>query len=333
MKKEIITGIAALILAMIIFTFADEAKRFDDKGVHDTAKGAFWGQEFPGLIPKIFGPGIVSTRYHEHSSPDFSLDGKEMFYTLTCDNGHVIMYVNTEDGNWSTPKPAVFSGTYSDDSHVWANDGTKLYFRSTRPFDNTTGNEYHNWIVSKTDTGWGDPEPNHFFAYSFTESGENYFYMKSEDTGWDIFRSGPGDSYRGYQKLGEEINSNSDDVTPCVAPDESYLLFASKRRDDTIGIMDLYISFREKDGSWTGARNLGRPVNTPGHISRFPRISPDGKFLFYWSNINNDEADGDSLSAVEEMLQPFNPWRPENGKDGDIYWVSIELIEKFRPLK
>ena len=120
-------------------------------------------------------------------------------------------------------------------------------------------------------------------------------------------------------------------MTPFIDPDESYIIFAAKGRDDTIGLVDLYISFKKEDEDWAKAQNMGEPINLPGHISRFPRVSPDGKYLFYWSNINNDHTVSDSLSAVEKVLKRYKPWRPENGKDGDIYWVSIEIIDKFRP--
>ncbi len=294
----------------------------------------YFGQNPPGLTPEIFAPGVVSTRYHEHSAPNFSPDGKEMVYTLSCDPDHIIMYTRHLNGKWSIPEPADFSGKYSDDAHVWSNDGKKMYFRSKRPVKNdTTINIYRNWIVSKTETGWGNPTLNNFSAYSFTKTGTNYFYEKSENGDWDIYCSKPVDNFLKNENPGKNINSENTDATPFIAPDESYLIFASQGRDDAVGIMDLYISFKKEEGNWTRAKNLGEPVNIPGHISRFPRVSPDGKYLFYWCNIKNDQLDNGQLSTVEEAVRSYNPWRPENGKDGDIYWVSIKIIDKYRPVK
>ena len=44
-------------------------------------KGPSLGQKPPGLIPKIFTPGIVSTENHEHSSLIISSDGKYLFFS------------------------------------------------------------------------------------------------------------------------------------------------------------------------------------------------------------------------------------------------------------
>jgi len=68
----------------------------------------------------------------------------------------------------------------------------------------------------------------------------------------------------------------------------------------------LYISFKQKDGSWTEAISLGNPINESGR-SLCSTLSPDGKYLFYLGN--------------------------QDGISG-IYWVSIEqIIEDLRPEK
>jgi hypothetical protein len=43
---------------------------------------------------------------------------------------------------------------------------------------------------------------------------------------------------------------------------------------------DIYISFREKDGSWGTAINMGDKINTPLYEQR-ARVTPDGKYLFF----------------------------------------------------
>jgi Tol biopolymer transport system component len=67
---------------------------------------------------------------------------------------------------------------------------------------------------------------------------------------------------------------------------------------------DLYVSFKEQDGTWAKPINLGIAVNS--NFSEFvPTISPDGKYLFF----GRVEEDGTS----------------------NVYWVSTEIIEKLRP--
>ena len=45
-------------------------------------KGPYLGQKPPGMKPKIFAPGILSTGHHEHSSPAFSADGREVYWSV-----------------------------------------------------------------------------------------------------------------------------------------------------------------------------------------------------------------------------------------------------------
>lgn len=47
-------------------------------------KGPYLGQKFPGLIPEIFAPRIISHGFHENGIV-FSADGNEVFYS-TSDN-------------------------------------------------------------------------------------------------------------------------------------------------------------------------------------------------------------------------------------------------------
>lgn len=103
--------------------------------------------------------------------------------------------------------------------------------------------------------------------------------------------------YRDAVPLGTTVNSSFIDYTPFVSRDESYLLFSSSRpsmHED----MFLYVTFRQKDGTWSSARKL--TMGFSGN-ARFPSISPDGKYLFFC------------------------------GDDGNIYWVSIKVVKKSRP--
>ena len=103
--------------------------------------------------------------------------------------------------------------------------------------------------------------------------------------------------YQKPQKLPEAVNTSRYEADVFVAPDESYLIFCSTRRTG-VGRGDLYISFKDKNGNWDPAVNMGAPVNTPNY-EFCPFVSADGKYLFYTSN-------------------------------RDIYWVSTEILEKYR---
>lgn len=62
------------------------------------------------------------------------------------------------------------------------------------------------------------------------------------------------------------ISGNYNDLHPAIAPDGSFLIFASDRPAEAgaerMKHTDLFISYRKKDGSWTEAKSLGKKINT-----------------------------------------------------------------------
>ena len=62
-------------------------------------------------------------------------------------------------------------------------------------------------------------------------------------------------------QMGPMVNTGKWTAHPFIAPDESYLIWDSEREGGH-GASDLYISFRQKDGSWGSAINMGDKVNS-----------------------------------------------------------------------
>jgi hypothetical protein len=121
-----------------------------------------------------------------------------------------------------------------------------------------------------------------------------------------------------YQKpvlMEENFNSCQYDRTPYIATDESYLIF-SFFRVGGFSSGDLYVSLKEKDGSWGNVINMGDKINTYAN-ERFPNVTPDGKYLFFNST---------------KEIQGADPNSPGNGK-GDVYWIDAKIIEELRPKK
>ena len=109
--------------------------------------------------------------------------------------------------------------------------------------------------------------------------------------------------------FGKEINTGKHNAHPFIAPDESYILWDG-RRDSGYGKADIYVSFRQQDGSWGAAINLGDKVNTD--TSEFGAcVTPDGKYLFF------NRGMGYTNSVKYE--------------DVDIFWVDAQVIETLRP--
>jgi outer membrane protein OmpA-like peptidoglycan-associated protein len=141
--------------------------------------------------------------------------------------------------------------------------------------------------------------------------------------------------------LGKEVNSQYTDYGPVVSADESVLLFTS-RRPNTVGgqidpgineyFEDIYISYRQPNGKWSAALNMGEPVNTKDHDAN-SGLSADGtKFLIYIGKNNGDLYEsqllGDKWSTPEAMNKNINTEKyhessacyAPNGKA--VYFVS-----------
>jgi outer membrane protein OmpA-like peptidoglycan-associated protein/tetratricopeptide (TPR) repeat protein len=139
--------------------------------------------------------------------------------------------------------------------------------------------------------------------------------------------------------VGAEINSQYPDYGPVISADESVMLFTSRRPNTTGGMTDpnineyfedIYISTK-KDGKWSPAQNMGKPVNTEDHDAN-SGLSADGqRFLIYIGKNNGDlyeaELKGDSWSKPERMNKNINTDFHESSAcytpDGkSVYFVS-----------
>ena len=79
--------------------------------------------------------------------------------------------------------------------------------------------------------------------------------------------------------LGINVNSTEWDSQPSLSADGRTLFFTSTRRGGQ-GQEDIYMSTLQPDGTWSGAQNLGTPVNTVGK-DMAPFIHASGTTLYY----------------------------------------------------
>ena len=125
-------------------------------------KGPYLGQQLPGDTPEFFAPGIVTTRYHEHSAPAFSPDGSEVYWSaflgpLQSKAPQVILYSEQKNGIWTKPEVAPFSGQYTEGNPFFSIDGSILFYGSKRPKNGKGEPEDRDiWYVERTSTGWSN---------------------------------------------------------------------------------------------------------------------------------------------------------------------------------
>ena len=106
----------------------------------------------------IFAEGVISTaEYESHSQ--FTPDGKQLYFVKSTPNFSfwTIARSRFENGKWTAPEVAPFSGQYSDADPFITADGSRLFFISNRPAPGKTNRDLDIWVMEKTSTGWSEP--------------------------------------------------------------------------------------------------------------------------------------------------------------------------------
>jgi len=290
-----------------------DAKIIEDlkpKDEFPVLKGSYLGQKQPGKIPVKFPFDYMPQGYKLHSAPAFMPGGKEVYFSamdFSIRFSEKIFFMKIIDGTWTSPQVAPFSGNKFDGSPSISRDGRYLFYSSARKPDGegmTETGERNIWYVERKREDWSLPQPLNFRTPGWENGSDiselgNLFFDAS-----DIYKlKFPSEEKDQAEKLGDTINSGFTELHPCIAPDERFLVFYSSRPEHHGSEGgDLYISFRNNDGTWKQALNLGEQFNK-GHLSTsFPCLSPDGKYFFF-------------LKLVSI------PWQCE------VFWVSVDVLD------
>jgi len=281
------------------------AKQNSNDADFPALESPYLGQKLPGLIPEPFASGIVTTEDWQIDGV-FSPDLKEFYFIreVGVDDAHkkmefvLIQYKNKQ---WVT---SVISP------------------RVGQPFISPNGKTMHlgKRYKERIETGWsvikslGAPFNNIRIMRLTSSAKGTYVFDEANPKGEGILRYSRliGGKREEPKPFAEEINTLKANAHPFIAPDESYILWDG-RRDKGFGNADIYISFKQQDGSWGSAMNLGDKVNT--ETSEFgASVTPDGKYLFFNRNVGKIK-------------------KSDKYDDVDIFWVDAQIIESFRPKK
>jgi hypothetical protein len=274
--------------------------------------GLYLGQRPPGLETEVFAPGIVSIEEGKEYKIAISPDLQEIFFTRRTPRGRDdrLWYCQLEGGELAMPELAPFGYDGLESDACFSPDGKRLYFNSWRPLpgEEMPSAKHNLWFVDKTEDGWGEPQ---YAGPSLNDYGPVYCSIANDGTIY-FTRSSPreiwyaeleGGQYGRAQSLPDEINDLVDVAHPAIAPDESYIVVDSCEQPRGQLICSLYLSYRKPDGSWTQAVSLRDALRASDtDVQAAPRISPDGKYLF------------------------FEVYEKATDKS-DIYWVSTEVFE------
>ena len=264
--------------------------------------GPYLGQTPPSLTPEIFAPGLVSTEQRDGSG-FFTPDMKEFYFTRKSD----------KENKWSLIG-------YKFENNRWHK--ASVVPRVGRPIMSTDGKTMHlgKQYMERNGDGWseikslGSPYEEIRIMRLMSSSKGTYVLDEGTRDGNGVLRysrliDGKRES---PMPFGKEINTGKWNAHPFIAPDESYIIWDGER-DSGFGDNDLFISFRQLDGSWGEAINMGDKINTEAPENG-AGVTPDGKYLFF--NRNTGVGEVNKNAGVG---------------DGDLYWVDAQIIENLRP--
>jgi hypothetical protein len=289
----------------------------------------------PNDTPRIFAPGVISDGL---SNRDFTISpsGDEIFFTIQQRGflSSTIIRLVKENGKWSKPAIAPFSGTYKDLEATFTADGKTIFFSSDRPVTGATPKkDFDIWKVSKTVDGkWGQPEnlgrvvnseKNEFYP-SVARNGNLYFTVEaaygkgSEDIVYCKYTTS---GYSAPVSLPGDINTKFDEFNAFIDPDEQFILFTSYGRENDMGSGDLYLSRKDAQGNWLPSHHLPAPLNS-GSLDYCPYVTPDKKYLFFTSSRSIELRHEGKALTYDELKSALNA--PGNGFD-DVYWVKFNI--------
>jgi hypothetical protein len=288
------SGFPFLTFAIAVFLIACSTKKHRLKGRElPPEEDLYLGQKPPGLIPEAFAPGIVTTEHAEFFG-NFSPDLKEFYFKRKGGKykKSTLVVIQYKNGRWlesvvSPPEASVGEPSISPDGNI-------IYLGSS--------------YIERTDSGWsavkdlGIPFKDITIMRLTASDKGTYVFDEREEIGTIRYSRWIDGRRETPKAFGKEINTGKWIAHPFISPDESYLIWDSER-EEGYGDSDLYISFRQKDGSWGPAINLGEGINTERE-DIYGSVTPDGKYLFFHRYLDNGKV--------------------------NIYWVNTQVIENLK---
>jgi flagellar motor protein MotB len=256
----------------------------------------------------------------------------EYLPVITADEGMIIFTRQTnrnedfyksikKDENWSKAEflsKEINTFNYNEGAQCISPDGNYLFFTGCNRPDGSGRCDIY--ISRREGNGWSKPfnigppvnTPGWESQPSISADGRTLYFVSTRQGGfggYDIWKTelASNGSWTIPQNLGPEINTEFDEQSPFIHPDDESLYFSSNGWPG-FGNKDLFVSRKVfidgKLKGWKKPENLGYPINTFGEESGLS-ISSDGRLGFFASN-------------------------QKDGYGGlDIY--SFELPEKVRP--
>lgn len=279
------------------------------------------GLEPPDGTPKLFAPTMVNTDAIEINTV-FNASFTELFFTRIMDGRFVLHHAELVNDNWTTPRPIQMFANQEANSVAIdpsiTQDGNTMYFLGISPEDRAKKAKPDIYRSQKINGTWqiaikvGYPVSTDAYAESYpVVVADGSIYFTSDRPGSlgkrDIYRA----QYLGDGKfdtpvnIGPEVNSEKNERSTYVSPDESFLITGNTYTDQK----GFAVSFK-KDNKWQTPVyfDLGTSV-LKDWIYFCPYMSPDSRYFFFSRRYSDP---------------PESGWK--GATKGEVYWVDASGI-------
>lgn len=264
--------------------------------------------ESPNYPNRIYFSSSRSLRIQDR----FAEDGQWMESVQGFDTD--MFGTHIENGAWVDAEPLnprLNSGEH-EVLQGFSEDGMVLIFTRGHQVDDAS------FWVDTFDAADQDSPGNRWSQGPFTNEEIRGIYFFNDST--LFFSASRPDSYGGYDlyysikrkevwsagiNLGDQINSEFDEVTPFMCEDGRTLYFSSNRLSSMGGFDIFSTRFDERSNQWPPPQNLGRPLNSAGN-DLFFRISNDGLMSILSSDRKSGLGGHDIYSAYFKKPQLAN---------------------------
>ena len=274
--------------------------------------------------PKNLGSNINSSK--EEYLPAISYNGKNLVYSRRLDKNNVFQedfYVSKldENSNWTLSKP--YFGTLNTNGNEGAfsfsSDTSYSVFTACDRFDSMGSCDLYILLNNSTFNAGKNINSKSWESQGcFSPDGRYLYFVSNRSGGYggkDIWRSQITDNgFLQPENLGPKINTEDDEMSPFLHPDNLTFYFASSGHVG-MGGYDIYISKRtDVLKEWNLPTNLGYPINT-FNTENSLIVANDGKTAYYTSN--------QSGFGLEDIFV-FN--LPENVRANKLSNIELDII-------
>jgi outer membrane protein OmpA-like peptidoglycan-associated protein/tetratricopeptide (TPR) repeat protein len=250
------------------------------------------------LHPVAFKPvnmGAEINTADDEYLPTATADEMTLIFTRKINNNEDFYKSVKLNNTWQTAdylSNVINTTQYNEGAQSISQDGKYLFFTGCNRPDGLGRCDIY--ISQKRGDGWGKPfslsaplnTPGWEAQPSISANGRTMYFVSNRKGGYggyDIWKSTLTEKGWGMpENMGPEINTQFDEQSPFIHPDDSTFYFCSNGWPG-LGNKDLFVSRLGTDGKWKKPENLGYPINSSGDENGLT-LTANGEYAFFASN-------------------------------------------------